>query len=84
MRNAIRTGVFLLTVAVGAGACANPEQWKEWKAHSSHFASGDHLIFSAKNQGQTPRVRTSDQRMASAQSWWGDPVLVRPDQIFQN
>jgi hypothetical protein len=42
------------------------------------------MTFSLKNQGQTPRVSQQDTRMAAGQSWWGDPVVVRPDQIFQN
>jgi hypothetical protein len=73
-----------LVVAASLAGCASSEQWKEWRSHSSHFASGDHMTFSIKNQGKTPRVSAQDQRVASAQSWWGEPVLVRPDQIFQN
>ena len=68
-----------LVAGTGCGA-----DWKEWKAHSSHFASGDHMGFSLKNQGKTARVSTKDTREAAAQSWWGEPVVVRPDQIFQN
>jgi hypothetical protein len=66
-------------VLVGCGA-----DWKEWRSHSSHFASSDHMSFSLKNQGKTPRVSAGDSRLAASQSWWGQPVVVRPDQIFQN
>ena len=74
--------VFVLLTSVVAG-CAS-ETMKEWKSHSTHFASGDHMVFSLKNQGGTPRVSGADTRVASAQSWWGSPVVVRADQIFQN
>jgi hypothetical protein len=82
MRKTVRCGFVLLAV-VASGGCASSEQWKEWRSHSSHFASGDHMGFSMRNQGKTPKVTAGDTRMASAQSWWGDPVVVRPDQIFQ-
>jgi hypothetical protein len=77
-------GLILLVVIAGTGACATSEQWSEWRRHSSHFASGDHLWFSVHNQGERPRVSRQDIQLASAQSWWGDPVVVRPDQIFEN
>jgi hypothetical protein len=83
MSTTVRTGFALLVLAAAAAGCAS-ETWKEWKSHSSHFASGDHMRFSLRNQGNTPRVSQQDQRMAAGQSWWGDPVVVRPDQIFQN
>jgi hypothetical protein len=79
-------GVTLLVsvVALGLGACASKEQWSEWRSHKSHFASGDHMTFSLKNQGATPRVSRQDQRLASAQDWWGKAVIARADQIFEN
>ena len=75
---------WLVLVVAALAGCASSEQWNEWRSHSSHFASGDHMSFSLKNQGKTPRVRAGDTKMASAQSWWGEPVVVRPDQIFQD
>jgi hypothetical protein len=71
-------------VAVVAGTGCSSATYKEWKSHSTHFASGDHMAFSLKNQGKTPKVSSTDTREAAAQSWWGDPVVVRADQIFQN
>lgn len=81
MRNS-RFGLILMGVAVFASSCASSEQWKEWRSHPTHFASGDHMTFSLKNQGSTARVSRRDQRDAAAQAWWGQPVVVRPDQIF--
>ena len=81
----LRVSIALLSFvgAVTVTGCASSD-WKEWKSHSTHFASGEHMTFSLKNQGKTPRVSSRDTRQATAQSWWGDPVVVRPDQIFQN
>jgi hypothetical protein len=85
MLKSVRIGVILVAVAVGASACATSQQWSEWDKHSSHFASGDHLWFSLHNRsGEAPRVTRRDVQLASAQSWWGEPVVVRPDQIFEN
>jgi hypothetical protein len=80
----VRLGVFICVLGLGLGACAAREEWAEWRSHSSHFASGDHMRFSVKNQGKTPRVTRQDQRAAGAQSWWGKLVVARPDQIFEN
>jgi type IV pilus biogenesis protein CpaD/CtpE len=72
--------VLLAGVVVGCSA----KDMQEWKAHPSHFASGDHMTFSLKNQGSTPRVSSTDTKLAASQAWWGEPVVVRADQIFQN
>jgi hypothetical protein len=83
MRLRALTGAVLLASVVAGTGCAS-ETWKEWRSHPSHFASGDHMTFSLKNQGKTPRVSSADTRLASTQSWWGSLVVVRADQIFQN
>ena len=83
MRCHLRVISVLLAVVLGSGACASSEQWARWREHSSHFASGDHLIFSLRNEGQpaAPRVTPEDLDEAQAQRWWGDPIVVRPDQL---
>jgi hypothetical protein len=83
MRFRVLIALVFLASVVAATGCAS-EQWKEWRSHSSHFASGDHMAFSLKNQGKTPKVSSADTRLAASQSWWGSPVVVRADQIFQN
>ena len=83
MRLGISIALLSFLGAVAGTGCAS-QDWQEWKSHSSHFASGDHMAFSLKNQGKTPRVSTADTREAAAQSWWGSPVVVSADQIFQN
>ncbi len=81
MRLGVLIGLGLLASVVAG--CAS-ETMKEWKSHSAHFASGDHMAFSLKNQGKTPKVTSADTQLAASQSWWGSPVVVRADQIFQN
>ena len=83
MRLRISIALLSLAGAVASAGCAS-QDWQEWKSHPTHFASGDHMAFSLKNQGSTPKVSSSDTRLAASQSWWGEPVVVRPDQIFQN
>jgi hypothetical protein len=84
MRVRTRLLVLLLAAAAASSACATSEQWAEWRQHSSHFASGPHLWFSMRHQGAnpTPRVRQRDLDLARAQTWWGEPIVVRPDQLF--
>lgn len=81
MSRGIRVGAFVV-LATALSGCATSEQWAEWHAHSSHFASNEHLGFSFRNQGSVPRVSRRDMRLAAGQGWWGDPVVVRPEQIF--
>lgn len=85
MRDRIRRLLIVLAVAAGAGACATAEQWHEWDTHSTHFASNDHMFFSLRNRGQnpTPRVYKSEVEKARLENWWGEVVVVRPDQLFE-
>ena len=82
MRLGLPIAVMVLVGGVLVGCSA--KDWQEWKSHSTHFASGDHMAFSLKNQGKTPHVKASDSQLSASQSWWGDPVVVRADQIFQD
>lgn len=82
LRASLVVGMLFLT-----GACATSEDWAEWQKHSSHFASGQHLVFSVvKNptDASPPRVRRSDVEASRTETWWGKAVTVSPDQIFQN
>ena len=82
----ITLGLFFLMLGLlTLAGCASSDQWADWKAHSSHFASGRHLTFSARNpEGSAPRVRRPDMDAAALENWWGKPVMVSPDQILQN
>ena len=83
--------VFVLVGAIGmlgatlVSGCATSEQWADWRGHSSHFASGQHMAFSMRNtEGSAPSVRRADVEASRVESWWGRVITVSPDQIFQN
>ena len=45
-------GVRLLLVGgalVAAAGCATGEEWQIWRSNGAHFASGDHMFFSMRN-----------------------------------
>ncbi len=85
MRSRAKRLVMLAGVLALVGGCATGEEWAEWRNHPTHFASGQHLGFSVRNtEGSPPRVRRSDVEAARVESWWGKPVTVSPEQIFQN
>ena len=86
MCNGFRRILILLTVALAGSACATSEQWADWRQHPTHFASSEHFGFSMQHRGAnpTPRVSQRDVEKANAESWWGEPIVVRPEQIFTN
>lgn len=70
----IRGGLAALGAILAMG-CATAEQWAEWRSHSSHFASGDHIDFSGRNRQVMPHSLTpQDVERARAQGWWGGVV----------
>jgi hypothetical protein len=86
MRGWLSLAVFVGSVVMLTSACATSEEWREWRSHTTHFASGDHGIFSMRNyrDGSNPRVRRTDVDAARKESWWGKAITVSPEQIFQN
>ena len=86
MGSRLRRILIVLAVAMTGSACATPEQWAEWRQHPSHFASGVHAGFSMRHRGANPVPRVSQRGVdkARAESWWGEPIVVRPEQIFTN
>ena len=84
MSTRIRALLLVLAVAAASAACASSDQWTEWREHPSHFASGRHMIFSLRHQGASPQphVTQGDVQKARFESWWGQPIVVQPDQIF--
>ena len=85
MRSRILTTMLLGSVMLAVVGCASSEEWAEWKAHNSHFASGSHVGFSFRNrEGSQPQVRRTDVAIARAENWWGKAITVSPEQIIQN
>lgn len=82
------TKLALLTAIVfAAGACASGDDWRMWRSHSTHFASGEHGFFSMRNNkdGSNPKVYRSDIEASRQENWWGlYAITVSPSQIFQN
>jgi hypothetical protein len=82
-----RRHVRSLLIGVGSlvvSACATGEEWATWKQHPTHFASGDHLVFSVRNrEGRSPRVTRQDIAMARSEGWWGQPITVAQEQILE-
>jgi hypothetical protein len=86
MRSKIVTAAALIGVALLAGACATSEQWAEWRGHTTHFASGEHGMFSMSNNldGRNPKVTRLDIENSRTQNWWGKNISVEPGQVIQN
>lgn len=85
MRARVGRATLALVVLLLAGGCATSEEWAEWKAHNTHFASDRHMGFSVRNrEGMAPRVSRTDVAAARAESWWGKAITVSAEQIFQN
>ena len=76
--------LLVLTVLFAAGGCASGEEWTTWREHPTHFASGDHMFFSTRNnEGSQPQVTRQDVAMARDQGWWGKPITVDQGQILE-
>src|SRR5262245_49604771 len=67
LRPVLLGGVLLL-----ASACAS-EDYNTWVSHPTHYASGRHASFSARNVGVTHPTKVSAEDVAAAQKeqWWG-------------
>ena len=81
-------GVRLLLVGgalVAATGCATGEEWNIWRSNGAHFASGDHMFFSLRNNrdGSKPVVTRKDITLARDQGWWGKAISVNQDQILE-
>lgn len=74
----------VVAVLVGVSGCASGDEWSTWKQHPSHFASGDHLVFSVRNkEGGRARVTRTDIGKARDEGWWGKPITVSQEQILE-
>jgi hypothetical protein len=72
------------TAGVLVGGCASREEWRTWREHPTHFASGDHLSFSVRNtEGREARVTRHQLAAAREEGWWGKPVTVNQERILE-
>ena len=78
--------LIVLGLWVAAAGCATSAEWQDWRGHTTHFASGQHGIFSLRNNrdGSHPRVSRADIAAAQTESWWGKAITVTPEQIFES
>jgi len=85
MRTHRRWGLAALAaMVIGVSGCATSEEWATWKAHPTHFASGDHASFSMRNrEGSAARVTRNDITRARDEAWWGKPITVSQEQILE-
>ena len=76
--------VLILPALVVLGGCASADEWNTWYSHSSHFASGEHMGFSVRNDMKAPaKVTRRDVALAGDQAWWGKAVTVEAGQILE-
>jgi hypothetical protein len=73
----------LSAVLLAAAGCASGEEWRTWREHPTHFASGEHLKFSARNTEKSTRVTRQDIALARDEGWWGKPVTVSQESILE-
>ena len=73
----------LLGLLVLSG-CATADEWATWKAHSTHFASAEHLRFSTRHgEGSASPVTRRDIALAGTEAWWGKAITVDPAQVLE-
>ena len=54
-RSTMRIGIPIVAVLLaGVVVGCSAKDMQEWKAHPSHFASGDHMAFSLRTRARTP------------------------------
>ena len=64
--------------------CASGDEWRTWREHPTHYASGDHGFFSLRNrEGKTAKVTRADIALARDEGWWGKPITVSSEQILE-
>jgi hypothetical protein len=75
--------LFIAAVMFSMSGCASSQDWAFWRAHPTHFASGEHLNFSMRHDtgyhhgngtGPEPKITDLDLAMAKDETWWGHMV----------
>jgi hypothetical protein len=63
--------LLLSAVMFSMSGCATLEDWHVWSAHPAHFASAEHLAFSAKSHKTVASITEADAAAAAREDWWG-------------
>jgi hypothetical protein len=71
--------VLIAAVMFSMSGCASTQDWAQWREHPTHFASNDHLTFSARNgNGGDPAITDADKEQARDEGWWGNLIPPEP------
>lgn len=72
MRHRSFLPLMLGLVLLSTGCAATHREWEVWRAHPTHYATGNHLAFSMGNVvGGAPRVTPEMMETAKSEGWWG-------------
>lgn len=72
MRHRSFLPLMLGLVLLSAGCAATHREWGVWRAHPTHYATGNHMTFSMGNVvGGAPRVTPEMVEQARSEGWWG-------------
>ena len=64
-----------IALAVLSTGCATEREWATWRAHPTHYATGNHMAFSVTNMvAGAPRVTPELVQMAKQEGWWGPNI----------
>jgi len=80
MRHRTFVPLMLAVVLLSTGCAATHREWEVWRAHPTHYATGNHLAFSMGSTfGGAPRVTPEMMEQARSEGWWGrNTPLVGP------
>jgi len=76
-----------VTVVAGLGVavagCATSAEWDTWQSRPVHFASGNHAMFSMRNNDTLVRGSRAGLDAARNENWFGRPITVEQAQILE-
>jgi hypothetical protein len=79
--------LLIAAVMFSMSGCASSRDWAFWRAHPTHFASGEHMSFSMRHEtdlhhgngnGADPEITDQDVALASDEGWWGHLMPPAP------
>jgi hypothetical protein len=81
--------LLIAAVMFSMSGCASSQDWAFWRAHPTHFASGEHLTFSMRHDpgyhygngnghGADPAITGQDVALAEDEAWWGHLMPPAP------